>query len=206
MLRSIQFICRFSEYFVTRDKLEIAEYYQKITKDRHYVHYTTFWKRELEKKHRRRERQKELERQREEPQPQESKLVIHNPLKGIEQQSEIFAICEINSRQFKVLQDDLIVSELMEGVDINQQVTFNNVLLIASKDYTLIGRPYIENAKILATVEQQTWSEKEIILKKKRRKRYMRNYGHRQPLTVLRIDKIIHELQENHLNRAIALI
>ena len=46
-----------------------------------------------------------------------------------------------------------------------------------------------------ATVEQHTKTEKVIIFKKKRRKNFQRNKGHRQDVTMIRIERIEHNLQ-----------
>jgi len=60
--------------------------------------------------------------------------------------------------------------------------------LVGTKDYTSIGRPYVESAKVdrkiivliskvYATIEEQAMSEKVIVFKKKRRKGYKRTNG-----------------------------
>lgn len=41
----------------------------------------------------------------------------------------------------------------MEGLDINTTIELDQVLMIGAKDYTVLGRPFVENAKVLATVE-----------------------------------------------------
>lgn len=86
-----------------------------------------------------------------------------------------FAICQIGGSQYKVVKDDMIITEFMEGLDINTTIELDKVLMIGAKDYTLLGRPFVENAKVLATVEQQTLAEKELVYKKKRRKRYQKS-------------------------------
>ena len=40
--------------------------------------------------------------------------------------------------------------------EVGTQVEFNEVLLVGTKDYTAVGRPVVETAKILATVEEQS--------------------------------------------------
>ena len=52
------------------------------------------------------------------------------------------------------------------------------------------------NAKVYVTVEQQVLTDKVIVFKKKRRKGYKKNEGHRQEITILRVDKIEHEVNE----------
>lgn len=45
------------------------------------------------------------------------------------------------------------MSEYLEGLDINTTIALDKVLLLGSKDYTILGRPFIEDAKVMATVE-----------------------------------------------------
>jgi len=42
----------------------------------------------------------------------------------------------------------------MPELDINQTIELNRVLLLGTKDFTSLGRPYIAEAKVIATVEQ----------------------------------------------------
>lgn len=68
--------------------------------------------------------------------------------------------------------------------------------MIGTKDYTSVGRPFVETAKVFATVEEESRTEKVIIFKKQRREGYQRNKGHRQNIMCIRIDNIVHELGE----------
>ena len=43
----------------------------------------------------------------------------------------------------KVVKDDVVVAEKIEDVDINQQIVFDKVYMIGTKDYTSIGRPVV---------------------------------------------------------------
>ncbi len=38
--------------------------------------------------------------------------------------------------------------------EVGTQVEFDEVLLVGTKDYTAVGRPVVESAKILATIEE----------------------------------------------------
>ena len=66
--------------------------------------------------------------------------------------------------------------------------------MVGTAEYTAIGRPTIGNARVYATIEEYSQTEKVIIFKKKRRKGYQKNGGHRQLVNVLRIDRIEHDL------------
>lgn len=54
----------------------------------------------------------------------------------------------------------------------------------------------------MATVEELSQTEKTLIFKKRRRKDSQRHRGHRQWVTVLKIDRIVHEIDENNINDA----
>jgi large subunit ribosomal protein L21 len=78
-------------------------------------------------------------------------MVVHNPREGIQLPHDpngVFAIVEIAGRQFKVTQDDLVIAEQMSDLDINQTIEINKVLLIGTKDYTAIGRPFVSDVKV----------------------------------------------------------
>lgn len=100
---------------------------------------------------------------------------------------QVFAVVEISGTQYKVTPDDLIVTEKLSGVDINDSITLNRVLLLGSSAETVIGRPFIPEATVTAAVEEQFLDGKVIVFKKRRRKNSRRTNGHRQPLTSLRI-------------------
>lgn len=83
--------------------------------------------------------------------PDAQKFVVHNPAAGIEnppKEREIFAVLEIAGFQFKVVADDQVICEHLKDYDINEHIVFDKVLLIGTKDYTSIGRPYVETAKV----------------------------------------------------------
>ena len=61
---------------------------------------------------------------------------------------------------------------------------------------TVIGRPLVEGAKVVARVEEQTLDEKIDIFKKKRRKNYRRWNGFRRQVTVLRVTDVLPAKEE----------
>ena len=100
-----------------------------------------------------------------------------------------FAVVELGGTQYKVAADDVIAVEKLKA-EVGSIIHVNRVLLVASKDATIIGSPLVKDATVEAVVEEQTLADKVIVFKKKRRKGYRRWKGHRQPLTILRINDI----------------
>ena len=77
--------------------------------------------------------------------------------------------------------------ELEEG----KNVDFD-VMLTADEEGkdVKVGTPNVEGAKVSATVLEQGRSKKLTVIKFKSKSRYRRKYGHRQPFTKLKIEKI----------------
>lgn len=103
-----------------------------------------------------------------------------------------YAIVEDGGKQYKAvigqtIEVDHFASEIGEELDLDR------VLLIADDQETSIGTPYLEGAKIQATVVAQVKAPKVIVFKYKPKKRYRVKQGHRQQYTRIRIDSIVVE-------------
>jgi len=104
----------------------------------------------------------------------------------------MFAVIKSGGRQYKVsVGQTFEVNRL--AVEDGEQITFDEVLLIADEDTSMVGTPFVDNALVLATAVKQARGEKLIVFKYKAKKRYRHRRGHRQELTVLTIDDIIAE-------------
>lgn len=104
---------------------------------------------------------------------------------------DLFAIIGFSGTQYKVTMDDVIVADRMEGVDIGQLIDLSEVLLVGSRRATVIGRPLVEGAKVIAAVEEITRDKKVIAFKTRRRKHSRRLKGFRREVTILRIADIV---------------
>jgi large subunit ribosomal protein L21 len=62
--------------------------------------------------------------------------------------------------------------------------------MVADGEDVRVGQPLVEKAAVLASIVEQDKAKKIIVFKYKRRKRYRRKQGHRQPYTAIRIDGI----------------
>jgi large subunit ribosomal protein L21 len=98
------------------------------------------------------------------------------------------AVFRSGGKQFRVAEGDTVKVEKLHG-DPGQPVTFEEVLLI-SGDTPKIGRPTIAGAKVLGQILAQGRGEKLVAFKFRRRKRYKRKIGHRQPFTAVKITSI----------------
>lgn len=70
------------------------------------------------------------------------------------------------------------------------QVDLAPVLALSNGSKLQVGTPEISDAKVRCTVVEHVKDAKVISFKKKRRKGYKRKQGHRQRLTVLKVESI----------------
>ncbi len=103
----------------------------------------------------------------------------------------MFAIVKTGGKQYRVGTGDQIVVERIAG-EVGSQVALSEVLAIGGEAGSAIGNPTVAKASVSAKIVQQPRGTKVIVFKKKRRKNYRRKNGHRQELTVLRIEGISH--------------
>jgi len=102
----------------------------------------------------------------------------------------MYAIVDIQGRQFKVREADRIFVPFMDGRDAEDTVIFSRVLLTVNDENVRVGTPTVKNATVAATVLGHVRGDKVVVFKKKRRKRYKVKRGHRQRYTQIRIDSV----------------
>ena len=101
----------------------------------------------------------------------------------------MFAIINIAGKQFRVEEGDQIKVPHL-STDAGKSLAFDKVLLINDGKKVQLGSPLLSNASISATVIEHGRGKKIRIFKKKRRKGYRRNNGHRQNYSLIKIDSI----------------
>jgi large subunit ribosomal protein L21 len=101
----------------------------------------------------------------------------------------MYAILEISGQQMKVTPAHFIyVNRLQE--EEGSQLALDRVMLVDNDGDVKIGQPYVDGAKVNATVLAHLKDDKKLVFKKKRRKGYKVKRGHRQQLTKLQIESI----------------
>lgn len=101
----------------------------------------------------------------------------------------MFAVIKTGGKQYKVAKGDVIDIEKLELND-GDKVEFPEVLLIEDGDKVEVGTPFLEKAKVSGVLVRQTKADKVIAFKKKRRKSSSCKVGHRQRLSVVKIEEI----------------
>jgi large subunit ribosomal protein L21 len=98
----------------------------------------------------------------------------------------MIAVIRTGGKQYTVAPDDTLTIERIAG-EAGAQVEFTDVLMVDDK----VGAPTVAGAKVLASIVKQARGPHLIVFKKRRRKNSRRKNGHRQDLTVVKIEQIV---------------
>ena len=101
----------------------------------------------------------------------------------------MLAIFKTGGKQYSVKAGQILKVEKLEGKK-GDSVSFKDVLAIAGSSENMIGVPLVEGAVVEARILDQIRDKKIIVFQKRRRKNYRSTQGHRQYLTVLKIESI----------------
>ena len=102
----------------------------------------------------------------------------------------MIAVFKTGGKQYSVKSGQILKVEKIEGKK-GDILSFNNILAIIDGSENTIGTPLVKGVSIEAKILDQIRDKKIIVFKKKRRKNYRLTQGHRQYLTVLKIESIL---------------
>lgn len=102
----------------------------------------------------------------------------------------MYAVIATGGKQYRVSEGTVVRIEKLDA-DAGATVEFNQVLLVGEGAEVAIGRPYVTGASVTATVQAHGKADKVRIVKFRRRKHYLRQKGHRQPYTEIRVTGIL---------------
>lgn len=101
----------------------------------------------------------------------------------------MYAVIQTGGKQYRVAEGTTLKIEKLE-LGTGDSVEFDKVLLVQSGDAVKVGTPFIDGGKVSATVLSQGRHKKIKIIKFRRRKHHMKQMGHRQYYTEVRITGI----------------
>jgi len=101
---------------------------------------------------------------------------------------DAYAIFQTGGKQYQAIEGQTIAVEKLEGAD-GDTVEFSEVLLRKDGEKIDIGQPFL-SSPIKASIVKHLKGPKVVIFKFKRRKKSRVKKGHRQSITVVRIQSI----------------
>ncbi|MDD2580449.1 MAG: 50S ribosomal protein L21 [Desulfuromonadaceae bacterium] len=100
----------------------------------------------------------------------------------------MYAVIKTGGKQYKVAEGEFLKVEKLEG-EIGDSIEFGEILMVGGEK-TVVGAPLVAGASVTAKIAVQGKGKKILVFKSKRRKDSRKLRGHRQHLTVLKIEKI----------------
>ncbi len=101
----------------------------------------------------------------------------------------MYAVIQTGGKQYRVEKGETLTIEKLP-VEAGADYKFEDVLLVSDKGKTQIGTPKVANAVVVGKVLKEDKEKKIIVFKFKRRKNYQRTQGHRQQVSIVKIEDI----------------
>ncbi|UPA28616.1 MAG: 50S ribosomal protein L21 [Verrucomicrobiota bacterium] len=100
------------------------------------------------------------------------------------------AIIETQGQQWIVHEGDVLCVDRYAGSKAGDVINLNKVLFVGEGPSAKVGVPYVEGAVVKAMLLENKRGKKVVVFKRKRRHGYECRRGHRQELSVIRIESI----------------
>jgi large subunit ribosomal protein L21 len=101
----------------------------------------------------------------------------------------MYAVIVSGGKQHRVEEGETLKLEKL-NIEVGGSVDFDRVLLVVNGEDVKIGAPVVEGAKVSAEIVSHGRGKKVRIMKFKRRKHHMKQMGHRQWFTEVKITGI----------------
>ena len=104
----------------------------------------------------------------------------------------MYALMEFMGKQYKAEKGAMLKVDKIDA-EPGAKINIETVLLVSeggSAAAVKVGSPYVNGAKISATVESHGKDDKVIVFKYKPKKDYRRKKGHRQQYSIIKIGEI----------------
>ena len=101
----------------------------------------------------------------------------------------MYAVIATGGKQYRVTKDAVLRIEKLKA-EPGATVEFGEVLMVGEGANVKLGAPHLAGSKVLATVVRHGKGKKVSIVKFRRRKHYMRQKGHRQMFTEIKVTDI----------------
>ena len=100
------------------------------------------------------------------------------------------ATIKTQGQQFTVTEGDILIVNRYPGTEKGSTVEIKDVLATGEGESFKVGTPTISGASVSATILENKRGDKVIVFKKLKRKGMERKRGHRQELSVIKIQSI----------------
>ncbi len=100
-----------------------------------------------------------------------------------------FAVIQTGGKQYKVKSgDEIKIEKILGDHKEGDKIVFDKVLLVDNGSDTTIGTPFIDKAKVTATITKIGRLPKVDVIKYKQKSKYFKKNGHKQPYFQVKIE------------------
>src|SRR3954467_7888968 len=100
------------------------------------------------------------------------------------------ATIKTQGKQFSVSEGDILIVNRYPKTETGSTIEINEVLAAGEGESFKVGTPFLAGASVTAKILENKRAKKVIVFKKKKRKGMERKRGHRQELSVIKIESI----------------
>jgi len=100
------------------------------------------------------------------------------------------AVIKTQGRQFTVSPGDILKVNRYQNTEVGSVLDIKEVLLFEDESGVRFGAPLIENAVVHVKVLENKRDKKVLVMKHRRRGGFQRKQGHRQELSVIKVESI----------------
>ena len=101
----------------------------------------------------------------------------------------MYAVIQTGGKQYVAAPGEELKVEKLPG-EVGETIAFDRVLLTSDGENVNLGKPYLENTKVLGRITGHGRNKKILVFKYKKRKGYRKKLGHRQNYTLVKVENI----------------
>ncbi|MGB9553277.1 MAG: 50S ribosomal protein L21 [bacterium] len=107
----------------------------------------------------------------------------------------MYAVIHLGGKQYKVQPGLTFKVDYLEG-EVGETLELDKISLIVNKDKVLVGKPWVEGARVKVTVLEHARDKKVQVFTYKSKTNFKRMQGHRQDITTMRVEEITYPGKE----------
>ena len=102
----------------------------------------------------------------------------------------MYAIIKTGGKQYKAEKDLMITIDKLEG-EPGEKIEFDEVIFVNAGGEIKLGSPYLKGAKVKCEIVRQAKGPKINGFNYKAKKNQRKRWGHRQPLTIVKVTEVV---------------
>lgn len=102
----------------------------------------------------------------------------------------MYAIVKTGGKQYKAEKADILIVDKLEG-EPGTAIELDTVVMVCDGDKVTLGSPFVKGAKVTVEIVRQAKAKKIDGFNYKAKKNERKRWGHRQPLTHVRITDVV---------------